>query len=287
MKKIITLVLILSLFSSCVWAEPTGKLNVFTDLKEAEIFVDGKKVGQENLVGYVLPVGDHYVKVMYHGKKAYAEVATIYEGQAKTITADNFVDFKTSAPSRGALDREAARLRETRGNMAFGFFGGTPASGLSIKWWMFEKLGVQISGFTKQLTPHEINDNIGGRILFNFADKVYAEDTITSYGALGFGKAAYTNYENSTLGTYTDSSELSLGLELRLGREGSQVLYSSGEATDIIGLIAQLLTLGVLNTCYISIEAGVESKYRVFHELDRENERYTNMKMSGGVHYYF
>ncbi|MBU0579545.1 MAG: PEGA domain-containing protein [Candidatus Margulisbacteria bacterium] len=288
MKKTIALFVLISIaFTTPLLAEATGRLNVYTDLKEAEIYVDGEKVGQENLVRYVLPVGDHYVKVMYQGKKAYAEVVQIYENQDKTIVSDNFVDFKTDAPSRGAIDKEAARLRETRGNMAFGAYGGSPASGLSFKWWIFEKLGVQVSGFTKQLTPEEIDDNIGYRILINFADKVYAEDTISAYGALGYGKASYTNKNNAEDSVFTDMVEAALGLELRLGREGSQVLYSSGDPSDILSYFLQLLTLGVLNTCYLSLEFGVESKYRDWREPDRGNERYTNMKMSGGLHYYF
>ncbi|MFC1517732.1 PEGA domain-containing protein [Candidatus Margulisiibacteriota bacterium] len=288
MKKLIAIAVLLTLLWNIpVLAEPTGKLNVFTDLKEAEIYVDAKKVGQENLVGYVLAAGEHYVKVVYRGRTAYAQLVQIIEGQTKSITADNFVDFKTDAPSRGALDREAARLRESRGNMAFGIYGGSPASGLSVKWWAFEKVGFQISGFTKQINPHDTDDNIGGRVLFNFADKVYAEDTITSYGALGFGKASYINQNNSELNVFTDMTEAALGLELRLGREGSRVLYSSNEPEDIIVILAQMLTLGLLNTCYLSIEMGIETKYRIWMEPDKENERYTNMKMSGGIHYYF
>jgi PEGA domain-containing protein len=288
-KKIITLTILFSILLSAVCsAAVTGKLNVFTDQKDAVIYIDSKQVGNENLVGFNVDAGEHYLKVLYHGKTSYAKVITIYPDQTKTVVVENFQDFKTNAPSRGALDREAARLRETRGNMAFGAYGGSPSSGLSFKWWFSEKLGLQVAGFTQTLGAGEVDDNIGGRLLINLADKVYGQDTITSYLAVGFGKDAYTNSNSSELNEYTDMSELAFGLELKLGREGSKFIFQSSEGSlseNAINIIGQLLTLGILNTTYVSIEIGTESKYRVWN--NRDNVRLNNMKISGGIHYYF
>ncbi len=282
--------LLLIVLSGLLYAEQQGKLSVFTDVKEAEIYVDSEKIGQDNVVGYPLSSGEHYLKVMYQGKKAYAEVVNIVAGQTKTVVVDNFVDFKTNAPSRGAVDKEAARLRETRGNMAFGIYGGAPASGLSYKWWVFEKFGFQVSGFTQSPVAEIIDNQFGYRVLFGFADKVYMEDTITAYAALGRGRSGYTNKKDSDDNIFMDTTEASFGLELRLGRPGNSgpsyggVIDSMG---DIVLLGLQMVSMGIINTCYMSLEVGAESRNVEFGDHERKDESLTNMKVSGGIHYYF
>ena len=60
-------------------AEATGKLNVFTDLADAEIFIDAHSAGKEAVVGYILPVGSHFVKVTYQGKTVFTKTVEISE----------------------------------------------------------------------------------------------------------------------------------------------------------------------------------------------------------------
>jgi hypothetical protein len=284
MGKIFYIIFIaLLLFSNAAFAEPQGKLSVFTDVKEAEIYVDSAKIGQENVVGYSLSTGEHYLKVMYKGNKAYAEIVNIIEGQTKTVVVDNFVDFKTNAPSRGAVDKEAARLRETRGNMCFGAFGSSPASGLSYKWWVFDKFGFQVVGFAQNLDSNKKDDTFGYRILFGFADKVYQEDTITAYAALGRGRGSYIDRENGVDNVFFDTTEGAFGLELKLAKDVS-IPNING---DVMSILMQLMTLGILNTCYVSLELGAESRYVIYGDTTRRPDNLTYMKVSGGLHYYF
>jgi hypothetical protein len=253
MKKTIILIIILML-SIPAYSAGTGKLTVVTDLgNDATIFIDGTLVGQDSIQAYPLEAGEHYVTVSYRGKKAYAKMLTIADGEFKTITSAHFVDLRTSTPSRGAVDMEASRLRESRGNMAIGLYGLSPAGGLSWKWWFMEKVGVQLVGMLSN-NGDLTNNQFGGRVLVHLADKVFNETTITAYVAVGSGVWYATN-ENGNA-TNTLIGEGTLGVEL-----------------------------GFLNL-YWSLEAGVEKRMET-HTNDEPSTDRTNMKASGGVHYYF
>ncbi|MBU0579546.1 MAG: PEGA domain-containing protein [Candidatus Margulisbacteria bacterium] len=252
MKKILTLLLVLSLIFP-VWSAGTGKLTVVTDLPEATIYIDGKLVGKDAIQAYPVEAGEHYVTVWYRGKKAYAQLLNIGDGEFKTISSAHFVDLRTSTPSRGAVDVEAARLRETRGNMAFGLFGSSPASGLSWKWWFFEKLGVQVVGFLSS-SNDQVHNQFGGRLLFHLADKVMNETTITAYIAAGGGTAYFKEGGNADT-TYI--GEGALGVEL-----------------------------GFINL-YWSLELGAEKRVVTHTNEEEATTDLSNMKVSGGLHYYF
>lgn len=253
MKKILALILLLSL-SLPVWSAGTGKLTVITDLgHDAKIYIDGKMVGTDAIQAYPVEAGEHYVTVWYRGKKSYAKMLTIYEGEVKAISSAHFVDLKTKTASRGAIDVEAARLRESRGNMAFGLFGSSPASGLSWKWWFFEKLGVQAVGFLSA-SGDQVNNQIGGRLLVHFADKVMNETTITAYLAAGGGTA--------------------------YARDGDSA------DTTLIGEGALGIEMGWMNL-YWSLELGVEKRVVTHTNEEEAKTDLSNMKASGGIHYYF
>ncbi len=251
-KNILFAVLILCLFPVLSFA--AGKLTVVTDLgSDALIQIDGVQVGVDSIQAYPVEAGEHYVTVWYRGKKAYAKILPIADGEFKTITSAHFVDLKTNTPSRGAIDMEAARLRESRGNMAFGLYGMSPAAGLSWKWWFMEKLGVQVAGMLSN-NGDLTNNQIAGRLLVHLADKVMNETTITAYLAAGSGIWYATN--------------------------------ENGNATNtLIGEGALGVEFGFFNL-YWSVEAGVEKRMET-HTSDEPSTDRTNMKLSGGVHYYF
>ena len=114
--KWILLTLVLGLgFSSNLFAE--GYLTVITGKPDAKIFIDGQYVGNKNITRTPLESGEHYVRVEYKGKLMYAKMVYIEDGSLKAITSENFVDIRTTAPSRGAIVRESQRLRETKGDL--------------------------------------------------------------------------------------------------------------------------------------------------------------------------
>ena len=246
------LILVALLLLSAPLMAENGKINVVTDVENAEIYINGQYVGKNSVNNYPLEEGSHYVQVKYENKVRYAEKVTIYAGQLKTITSDHFVDLRTQTANRGAVDREAKRLRDTKGYMAFGIHGGSPASGISFKWWVWDRLGVQVIGFT-QNNGSDKNNQLAGRLLIGFADKVFNAQALSSYFALGAGTFDIANSAQAYNGTRVD---LAFGLE-----------------ADLLGL-------------FWTLELGLENANRTF-TLGSGSNNFAEGNLRGEVHYYF
>ena len=170
--------------------EVRGFLNVFTDLDEALIVVDGEPVSRESLVKYPLELGEHLVQVRMSDTVVYQQVVVIQQNRTSTVVSDHFVDIITKTPSRGAIDREARRLRESRGNFALGLFGATvPQPAASVKIWITPNLGVQ--GYALGSIPNTTYGGVmGGRMLVSPGDKVFGGDVTHAYMYAGGGRYA-------------------------------------------------------------------------------------------------
>jgi hypothetical protein len=291
-NRLIVFILIFSISLSLVCiranAEATGKLNVFTDLSGAEIYIDGQLAGKEAVVGYTLAVGTHFVKVVYQDKTVYAKTVEITEGRTNTITSDNFVDIRTSTPSRGAVDTEAERLREYRGNAGFGYFGTSPTSGLSFRWWFMKNLGIQAVGFTQTYSDYYEN-SCSGRLLIGFPQKIFAEEVLDAYMALGFGRSWHLDKNDTDKNTWFETSSIAFGIEGKLGSIANAIFLNNKSYViqDMEGamiMLGQLVTLGALNLCYIGVELCLEDK--TFYS-GTSQEKFPNMKVNYGIHYYF
>lgn len=310
MKKLFNILLVVTLWSSFALAQ--CYLSVFTESKGSEIFIDGTKIGVDQVVKHPVDSGDHYVVVKWKGKTAYRQTVTLAENEKKVIVAEEFVEYKTDVANRSAVEMEAARIRDTRGNTAFGLFGNSPAKGLSFKQWFTDRLGLQMIGYA-QGTNRNIESWSGGRLLFNFSDKVLNNNVFTTYMALGAGKV-YINKEDSA--TFQEKiTEASLGIELNLLRniaespnKKSSVTksnsYTSLSSSDddrsgVLGLSAGedlLLQLGValvgvviyssLSITHWSLEVGFENHDKVYFD-GQDREKWQNFKISGGAHVYF
>jgi hypothetical protein len=211
------LVLVLLCFSSQVFSEQYGVLNVFTDLPKAIIYVDGLVAGQESVVKLALPVGEHYVQVKLNDKLVYAEKAIIHDNRSTTVVSEHFVDIITKTPSRGAIDREAARLRETRGALAIGIaYQTAPQPVASLKWWGFQHVGFQFMALgALEDTPY--HGLVGGRMFFSPADKVFNDDVLTGYVFTGGGMyRSEINYDPDEL-TNRFYLECGVGVEAKIG----------------------------------------------------------------------
>jgi hypothetical protein len=291
MKKIWFFITLLALLGA------DGQLNVFTGDKDAEVFVDGQFVAKEQILKHALQAGTHYLQVKKNGQVLKSRTVEIQDNKLETVVLEDFVDYKTNVPSRGSLDVEAMRVRETRGNLAFGLFGGSPASGLSLKWWPLERFGLQAIGFAS-------NNNIatdtrsGGRLLFAFNESVYQSSTLTIYSALGAGRAAllYVDDADGESATY-DLQELVFGLEFRVAdffqTNNSEyrhiVIDKDTSALDIL-FVELMLGVGefFLRTAHWNIEVGAERVFTRYFTGDAEpSTDYFNLKFSGGCHIYF
>jgi hypothetical protein len=289
MKKIWFFITLLALLGA------DGQLNIFTGDKDAEVFIDGQFLAKEQILKHSLQSGTHYLQVKKNGQILKSRTVEIQDGKLETVVLDDFVDYKTNVPSRGSLDVEALRVRETRGDVAFGMFGGSPASGLSLKWWPLERIGLQVIGFAN-------NNNIvrdtraGGRLLLAFNESVYQSSTFTVYSALGIGRAAFFDEADEESATY-DLQELVLGLEFRVAdffqtnsNERRHIVIDKD--TSALDILSVELLLGIgeffLRTAHWSIEIGVERTFTRYFTADREpSTDYFNLKFSGGCHIYF
>jgi hypothetical protein len=193
-----------------------GQLNVFTGDRDAEVFIDGQFIAKEQVLKQALQSGTHYLQVKKNGNILKSRVVEIQDDKLETVVLEDFVDYKTNVPSRGSLDVETLRVRETRGNLAFGVFGGSPASGLSLKWWPLEKVGLQAVGFANNNNiAHDTR--VGGRLLLALNESVYQSSTYTIYLAWGLGRSAllFIDAADGESATY-DLQELAFGLEFRV-----------------------------------------------------------------------
>ncbi|MFC1767569.1 PEGA domain-containing protein [Candidatus Margulisiibacteriota bacterium] len=243
------IVAVLLLVSMASAAEKPGILNIITDMEDTYIYIDGENVGKGFIKNYEVSPGSHYIVVNKGGKKIYADTIYIYPGEVTTIPTAHFVDIKTTTPNRGALEVEAARIKETRGSGAFGVYVGTPAGGLSFKWWAFEPFGVQILGYTEGSNVAQDNQ-FGGRLLYSLGTKIFLEQPVEAYWALGVGTKTYDDKTPANNDYTSNVTELAVGIEFGIGN-----IFFSGET-------------------------GVES-------VNRSGDASTNMKLSGGIHYYF
>lgn len=274
-----------------------GVLNVFTGDTNTEIYIDGELAGKEQILKKPLADGTHYVQVKKNGQVLKSQSVAIAQNKTETLVMDDFTEYKTNVASRGAIDVEAMRVRETRGNMAFGMHGGSPASGLSLKWWPTERIGLQAIGWINNFNGN-IDSRGGCRLLFNFNESVYQGSTVTVYGAIGTGRSQLRNrideYNNETY----DLTEGALGLEFKIAdffsdnsHEYKQVVVDKD--TDPWVMLTTQLVMGLgegfLKMAHFNLEIGIERVVTRYYVGDADEPATTRVsgKVSGGFHVYF
>ena len=253
------LVVMCLILSAWVLAEP-GRLNVITDLPGAEIYVDGVFAGRDAIQNYEVDPGTHYVRVVYRNKTIYAKTHKVTDGAVVTVPTAHFVDFKTNVANRGAVDVEAARIRDTRGNFAIGAHGSLTTEtaslgGVSIKKWFGERIGLQAIGWLDGQRTYS-----GGRLLIWIADKVVFNAPFSGYIFGGGGTDSYTDKDDAYNNIRTSVSNFGFGIEFS--------------------------PLGV-NGLFMSLELGLEKRFSTGQNPDVDGHENTGMSVSGGLHFYF
>ncbi|MDR1324185.1 MAG: hypothetical protein LBK68_07110 [Candidatus Margulisbacteria bacterium] len=256
MKKFLVFLILLAAVSLA----EKGRINVITDLPGAEIYIDGVRAGGDSVQDYEVDPGEHYVAVNYRGKRIYAKMHRVGDGEIRTIPTAHFVDFKTNVASRGAVDVEAARIRETRGNFGLGaqasaLLDTASLGGISAKWWFTERLGLQAFGWLDSQRTYS-----GGRLLFWLADKVFFNAPFSGYLYGGGGTDSFTDKENTDRNIRTAVSNAGFGVECS--------------------------PLGV-NGLFLSVEFGLEKRFSTGVNVEPQNQDKTGMLLSGGLHLYF
>ncbi|GBR76426.1 hypothetical protein NO2_0970 [Candidatus Termititenax persephonae] len=237
-----------------------GRINVITDLPSSEIYIDGVLAGREAVQNYEVDPGDHYVVVNYRGKKIYARTHHVGDGEIRTVPTAHFVDFKTNVANRGAVDVEAARIRETRGNFGLGAQASALTStaslgGVSAKWWFTERWGLQAFGWLNNSRAY-----FGGRLLYWLADKVVFNAPFSGYLYGGGGTDSHSDQDNPDNNVRTTVSNGGFGVEFS--------------------------PLGV-NGLFLGLEIGLEKRYSVGPTIEGKDRDNAGMLFSGGLHLYF
>lgn len=256
MRKIIVGLLVVT---SMVFALDNAKISVVTDLDTARIHIDGVFVGISSVQAYQVEPGEHYVMVMYRNKKIFARTYKLAAGEVKVIPTAHFVDFKTNVASRGAVDVEAARIRETRGNFALGAQASTTIGGISLKKWFTERLGIQAFGFISS-GDRGTNYQSGGRMLFWIADKVVFNAPYSGYVFFGGGGDNLVDPNKSENNVRRSISNFGFGIEFSL--------------------------FGV-NGLFTTLELGAEKQQVTHSDPAKDDELKEGMVASGGLHFYF
>ncbi len=242
------------------FAATPAKLNVITDLGYgARIYVDGILAGRDAIQNYQIEPGEHYISVVYNNKKIFAKTYKVNPGQLKTISTAHFVDFKTDVANRGAVEIEAARIRETRGNLGLGGYSSTAAGGISFKWWLTSHLGLHVYGLIDNPDGGSQYQG-GGRALIWLADKVAFNAPFSGYLFFGGGYTNLINDENSLKNIQTNSTHGGAGIEF--------------------GLFG-------INGLFISLEAGLENKYHTYSDSSKKAVMKGQTFGGGGIHFYF
>lgn len=273
----------------------TGVLNVFTDLPDADILVDGLQAGVESIVRLPLEVGEHYVQVRYGNDIVYAETVTILPNRSKTVVSDHFVDIITNTPSRGAILREAARIRESRGDLGLGFLlQPDPHPAISIKWMKWKHVGFQ-GLFSGELGDSKYKGLYGGRVIVTPHSKIYNDDILTGYVFSGVGRV-YRDAGDVIEGH--DYHEIGLGVEANIStvvnnwyenRQKRVVIYTRSDKKsndESISDAFKLDTLILLRDITFIVLSNIGYAGFEINTSKVEGGRYTTA-VSFGFHVYF
>jgi hypothetical protein len=256
MRKFLLLGVIL--ISAFLCAE-NARLNVVTDLPGAKVYIDGVMAGETAIQNYELEPGEHYVMVEYRNKKIFAKTYNLGDGEVKTIPTAHFVDFKTNVANRGAVDVEAARIRETRGNFGIGIQAMSTMGGISIKKWFTDRFGIQGFAFINN-ESEGIKYQSQGRLLIWLADKVAFNAPFSGYIFFGGGSDKYMNSDNSEKNISRGVTNGGFGIEF-----------------SIFGV----------NGMFLNLELGSEKRDIVYSDPEKKNKTEAQMIGGAGLHFYF
>lgn len=281
----------------CLLGAEKGLLNVFTGDSKVDIYVDNEKIGRETVKKQALDEGSHYLQLKKNGVIIAAQKFNIVAGKTETIVQDDFVEYKTKTASSGAIEAEAMRVRETRGDFALGVHGGSPASGLSLKWMFARNFGLQAIGYLNDFSGNQ-DTRSAVRLIWNAKDSVYKSSVTSYYFALGAGRSMLENnvdeYKNETY----DITDLAFGIEFKLANffaddsANSQhiVIDNDTEAGDtLLTMLAVGFGEAFMKFAHFNFELGVERVFTRYYydEIDKASDTKLAAKVSGGFHFYF
>lgn len=258
-KLLAALILFLSVASAEI-------LNVSYPDPHAVIYVDGQAVGVGSVSNYNVALGSHHVRIEKDGLTAYSEIVEVEAGLVKTVNAENFVSIKTTIPNKGAKLAEAARVRESKGNLGVGVLVSPFNSGFSCKYFFSNRWGTQLSLWSEsRVNEGFYNENIRG--LYVIADTLFDKSPTSVYLFVG---ASQNGRRSPTSESLEGLLEVGIGVETKF--ELSSSMPHDLNSTALLPFIY---------ASYLSIEVSIV-------RYNKNNApSYEGMCISGGPHYYF
>ncbi|MFC1755560.1 hypothetical protein ACFL96_19575 [Thermoproteota archaeon] len=253
-------------------------LNLFGIEQDADVYIDEVYAGKGSLRDYEIEPGSHLVQVMKNDLLYYSKVIVIEYDETKTINLDNFVDVQTEIPNRGAMLREAERIRESKGNFGVGFSLGY-LSGLSIKWFFLNNIAFQGTGwlFSNREGKYESYELRG---VVTITDYIVNGRPASLYlaGGYGYRRNTYSDVEQSVL-------DINLGIEMSLFRSMQRsvnVLHNPDASQIFLSIFSNMVGfLLSADNAYLSLEVGLGSI------SENKMEAYTGIMGRMCVHYFF
>jgi len=186
MKKIL---FIMMAFMIPLWAE---SLTILNKEKDSDVYINGVRVGQGAIIQHPLDSGDYIIEIRRGEDTLFKESITIYVGENKVLDTAVFVGVPNSSTivDYGAKQAEEKRIRRaTRGNVGVGFGYGTIASGASIKFMPFSRVGIQAIGWASNNSDSDKYNTLG-RVVYEFEETLIARNQLAVvYMGLGLGKS--------------------------------------------------------------------------------------------------
>mgnify|MGYP000355124374 CR=1 FL=1 len=167
MKSIFKILLILFL-SSLTFAE---KLTVINENSNAEIYLNGQKIGIGNVYNYETDSGSHHLKVVLDNKTIYSKIISVNKNESTAVNTSLFVNAEDSdILNVEPAEIEAKRIAKSKGNLGIGYQLGPDIFGLSVRYWAFERVGFQVLGWGSN--DDNSTNAVSGRFIYLLKNKL-------------------------------------------------------------------------------------------------------------------
>ena len=172
-----------------LWAE---SLTVLNKDANSDVYINGVRVGKGAIIQHPLDAGDYIIEIRRGEDTLFKESITIYVGENKVLDTAVFVGLSNNSTivDYGAKQAEEKRIRRaTRGSVGVGFGYGTIASGASIKFMPFSRVGIQAIGWASNNSDSD-KHNILGRLIYEFEETLMSRNQLAVvYMGLGVGNS--------------------------------------------------------------------------------------------------
>lgn len=281
MKKKYLLLLMILLSYITTLAEP---LNIFSNDKDIEIYINKKFIAIQQLINYDLPAGSYLLEIKKGDNLLQSEVIFIEKDQTKTISLDNFVKAESVIIDTSSMEPEVNRALKSKGKIGLGFNLGS-LSGISIKYRLNKKFGLEATGFYDQKENEHTYSTYEIRTFYYLKDKIFIKMPASLYLSAGYGERS-NNYSESEDNT-TNNTNYKKHIDILIGTELSFAAAKASPWFWLHPFIGAMTHISTLDNVYLNFDIGYgQSTNKDTSEL---NETFDRKGIIGrfGMKFYF